>query len=602
MPRSAATPPPAPPTPSPPRAAPGGEAVATVERGLMVLGALAAAPGGRLSRAELVRVCPLARATLDRVAATLVHLGYLRTEGPDLRLAPRVLEFGNAYLAASGLPSVLGPHAHRLADELDESVSVAVPDHDGVRFVIQCPRRRAMAVTFHIGDLLPAERCAPGALFAARWDEATWRRWRQRLAADPHAAGFLALPPRRGPWQAPGAEEFTARVAAAHEAGAAVDDQLVEPGLVAVALPVYGPDSTLVGAVSVASHTSRHTADSLTAHALPRLRACAARMRETLATSGRGTQHPAPGPAHHFPPPPAPIPAPESASAPGPAPAAVPTRAAALRAVKDEVGPGFLQSLARGLTVLSALRAPEGLTLSQVAAATGLSRATARRFLHALRHLGYVGAGTDETRFVPLPRTLGLGFAVHAGLTFERIATPHLAELVGRVHDSASIAVLDGTGIRYVARVAATRVMGVDLGVGTRLPAYAAAMGRVLLAGLDRREAADRLARSAPRPLTGRTLTRQPELAAALESARRDGHALVDQELEEGLCSLAVPLHDRHGRVAAALNVAAHAAQRTPEELRTAVLPELRATARRIEADLAAATEYLAREALTGAP
>ncbi|UNT00078.1 helix-turn-helix domain-containing protein [Streptomyces tubbatahanensis] len=596
MPRSAATPPPAPPRPSPPRAAPGGEAVATVERGLTVLGALAAAPGGRLSRAELVRVTPLARATLDRVAATLVRLGHMRAEGNDLRLTPRVLEFGNAYLAASTLPGALGPHAHRLADELDESVSVAVPDRDGARFVIQCPRRRAMAVTFHIGDLLPAERCAPGALFAARWDEATWRRWRQRLAEDPHAAGFLALPPRRGPWQAPGAGEFTARVAEAREAGAAVDDQLVEPGLVAVALPVYGPDATLVAAVSVVSHTSRHTAASLAAHALPRLRACAATMCETLTTSPRGATVPAhpsaPAPAH----PSAPVPAHPSAPAPAP------TQAAALRAVKDEVGPGFLQSLARGLAVLSALRAPGGLTLSQVAAATGLSRATARRLLHALRHLGYVGAGADETRFAPLPRTLGLGFATHAGLTFERIATPHLAELVGRVHDSASIAVLDGTAIRYVARVAATRIMGVDLGVGARLPAYAAAMGRVLLAGLDRRDAADRLARSEPEPLTGRTLTRQAELTAALEVARRDGHALVDQELEEGLRSLAVPLHDRHGRVAAALNVAAHAAQRTPDELRTAVLPELRATARRIETDLAAATEYLAAEALTGAP
>ncbi|WP_369204022.1 IclR family transcriptional regulator C-terminal domain-containing protein [Streptomyces sp. PU-14G] len=556
--------------------------MATVERGLTVLGALAATPGGRLSRAELVRICPLARATLDRVAATLVRLGHLRAEGTDLRLTPRVLEFGNAYLAASTLSGALGPHAHRLADELDESVSVAVPDRDGVRFVIQCPRRRAMAVAFHIGDLLPAERCAPGALFAAQWDQATWRRWRQRLTEDPHAAGFLALPPRRGPWQAPGAEEFTARVAEAREAGAAVDDQLVEPGLVAVALPVYGPDAALVCAVSVVSHTSRHTADSLTAHALPRLRACAATMRETLATSLRGA--PAPAAAH----PPAPDPA--------------PTQAAALRAVKDEVGPGFLQSLARGLAVLSALRAPGGLSLTQVAADTGLSRATARRFLHALRHLGYVGAGADETRFVPLPRTLGLGFATHAGLTFERIATPHLAELVGRVHDSASIAVLDGTDIRYVARVAATRIMGVDLGVGTRLPAYAAAMGRVLLAGLDRRDAADRLARSAPEPLTSRTLTRQADLTAALEAARRDGHALVDQELEEGLRSLAVPLRDRHGRVVAALNVAAHAAQRTPDELRTAVLPELRSTARRIETDLAAATEYLVAGAVTGAP
>ncbi|MBO8197032.1 helix-turn-helix domain-containing protein [Streptomyces smyrnaeus] len=561
----------------------GGQSVATLERGLAVIRVLAEQPGGRLSRAELARTCGTARATLDRIAATLTHLGHLRAEAQDLQLAPRTLEFGNACLTASGLTEALGEPAHRLADELDESVSVAVPDRDGARFVVQCPRRRAMAVTFHIGDLLPAERCAPGALFAADWDEEAWERWRRRLEVDPHATGFLALPPAR-PHRArrtapnPGTEaDFAARVADARRTGVAVDDQLVEPGLVAVALPVHGPHGTVVCAVSVVSHTSRHTADSLTAHALPRLRACAAAMSERLAA-------PAAPPAAQGPPPPTP---------PSPATAAQPlTDAAALRAAKDELGPDFLQSLARGLAVLAALRVPGGMTLSQVAAATGLSRATARRLLHALRDLGYVGTGSEESRFIPLPRVLELGHAAQAGLTFERLATPHLADLVRRVHDSASIAVLDGTDIRYVARVAATRVMGVDLGVGTRLPAYAAAMGRVLLAGLPPARAADRLAHSAPAPLTRRTLTGLPELTAAVDAVRRDGYALVDQELEDGLRSVAVPLRDRAGRVVAALNVAAHAAHRTREDLRHTVLPELRATAGRIETDLTAATEH----------
>ncbi|MEV2275293.1 IclR family transcriptional regulator C-terminal domain-containing protein [Nocardiopsis sp. NPDC049922] len=545
-----------------------GESVATLERGLAVVRALAAAPATRMRRSDLARATGLARATVDRVARTLTHLGYLRAEEHDAVLTPLLMELGNAYLAADPLADAADVPARSLADELDESVSVCVPDGDGARFVIQCPRRRAMAVTFHVGDLLPAERCAPGALFAADWDEDTWRHWRERVAPAPPSApagdargDSSGAAGRQGPGSdAAAVPDLAARTERAERSGSAVDDQLVEPGLVAVAVPVRGDDGRVRCAVSVVSHTSRHTADSLADLALPRLRACADTVAEAL--------------AEHVP-----------AEPPSPS-----GRADALRTAKEELGADFLQSLARGLEVLTCLRVTGGRTLTEVAQATGLARATARRSLSALTQLGYVTT-VDDRRFTLLPRVLELGYAPLSRLTFERIATPHLADLVRRVHDSASVSVLDGDDIRYVARVATTRVMGVDLGVGTRLPAHPTSMGRVLLAGRPPEELAARLTRAVPERLTEHTRTSPEELAAVVDEARRSGYALVDQELEEGLCSIAVPVRDRDGRVVAAVNVAAHAAQRGSDSLREEVLPELREAARRIEADLAAASE-----------
>ncbi|GGJ79781.1 transcriptional regulator [Streptomyces camponoticapitis] len=547
--------------PAEPAVEPGGESVATLERGLAVVGALSADRGGRMRPSDLARATGLARSTVDRIVSTLVRLGYLRAEGRDVLLAPRLLELGNAYLAASRVPDAVDRCALRLADALDESVSVCVPDGDGARFVTQFARRRTMVVSFRVGDLLPAERCAPGALFAADWNEARWTGWRQRLGERPNQAAFPALPPSRGP--AVGTADFERRVAAARDAGHALDDQLIEPGLIALAVPVYDLDGTVLCAVSVVSHTSRHTADSLAEHALPQLRDCAAEMAAELARPGGEARAAALSPMLDD---------------------------TYLRAVKDELGPDFLQSLARGLAVLSTLRSPGGLTLTDVAEATGLARATARRCLLALRHLGYVRVSADGRRFTPLPRVLELGYAPQSRLTFDELAAPHLAALVQRVHDSASVAVLDGAEIRYVARVAATRVMGVDLAIGTRLPAYATSMGRAALSGHSDEELAARIPRALT-PLTSYTRTSRAAVGKAVRAVRRDGYALVDQELEEGLRSIAVPVRDRDGRIVAAVNVAAHAAHRSADELRTDVLPELAVTAGRIETDLAAAIE-----------
>ncbi|MGI5480003.1 IclR family transcriptional regulator domain-containing protein [Streptomyces lavendofoliae] len=533
------------------------EAVAPLMRGIAVLRALTRA-GGTRRLSELERSTGLARATVDRVTATLARMGYVRLDGHEVTLAPRLMELGNAYLAAIRLPDLLGARADALADELDESVSLAVADRDGIRFVHQATRRRAMSLSFRIGDLLPAERTAPGTLFAAGWTEAEWTRWREHRAADPEGRDFPSVPPSAEPY----GEGFGERAAEARGRGWALDDQRIEPGLVALAVPVHGPDGRVACAVSAVSHTSRHGAASLRDTALPRLRAAVLGMEREL----RDARPPAPA-----------------------APAGA--LAAWTGASKQELGRGFIESLARGLTVLTAFgEGRDALTLTQVAEATGLARATARRALITLGHLGYVTA--HERTFRPAPRVLDLGYPPLSSTTLAAVAAPHLAALATRVHDSASLAVLAGDDIQYTARVATSRVMSVNITVGTRFPAYATSMGRVMLAALPPAQRAERLARTGLRPLTPHTVTDPGELAALLDTVARSGYALVDEELEEGLRSLAVPVRDRAGTVVAAVNVAMHSVRRTPAQCVDELLPELRAAADRVEADLRVAGRF----------
>ena len=536
------------------------ESVAPLQRGLAVLRELAARHE-RVRPGELTRATGLARSTVDRVISTLSHLDYVRTEGRDIALSPRLMELGNAYLASSGLSAALEPLAVRLADRLDESVSVAVPDRDGVRFVTQTTRRRTMSLEFRIGDLLPPERCAPGALFAAGWSERQYADLARRLDADPSGAAFPAVPPRTdGATPRQILEDFTRRAGEARRTGWASDDQLIEPGLIAVAVPVHCASGRTACALSVVSHTSRHSVASLRDHALDELRATAQEMEAALART-----------------------APDDTSV-----EPTPGRGKTNDASKRELGPHFLRSLARGLDVLTALGARRGgMMLSAVAEAAVLPRATARRALLTLRGEGYVEA--DGRLFRPLPRVLELGYARLSGMGVDELAHPHLARLADRVRESASVAVLAGSDISYVARVAPRRIMQVNITVGTRFPAYATSMGRVLLADLPEAERAARIAASPPRPLTRFTVTDPARLARILEGVARDGYALVDQELEEGLRSIAAPVRDARGRVVAAVNVSTHAGRdEQPDRARAQILPALLEAAARISADLAA--------------
>ena len=266
---------------------------------------------------------------------------------------------------------------------------------------------------------------------------------------------------------------------------------------------------------------------------------------------------------------------------------------------RDGRAPHYVQSLERGLAVIRAFdeHNPE-LTLSDVARRTGLTRAAARRFLLTLADLGFVR--TDGRWFTLSPRVLELGYAYLSSLSLPEVAEPHLERLVADVRESSSVSVLDGEDIVYVARVPTARIMAVSINVGTRFPAYATSMGRVLLAGLDEAALDAYLAQVPLKPLSPRTITSEEALRAELAKVRRQGWALVDQELEEGLRSVAVPICDRSGATVAAVNVGAHASRLTIEAARREIVPQLLATAARIEADLRSASRGRSRRSAGG--
>jgi len=247
----------------------------------------------------------------------------------------------------------------------------------------------------------------------------------------------------------------------------------------------------------------------------------------------------------------------------------------------------FVQSLERGLAVIRAFdRSHPELSLSEVAAATGVTRAAARRFLLTLAELGYV---RSDGRFFSLsPRVLELGYAYLSSLSLPEVAEPHLERLVAEVNESSSMSVLDAFDVVYVARVPTSRIMTVAINVGTRFPAYATSMGRVLLAGLPDDELEAYLKNIRLDRLTARTVSTAAALRTELQRVRAQGWAMVDQELEEGLRAVAAPIRDRAGRVVAAVNVSAHASRTTLERIRRDLVPPLVAAAARISADLPA--------------
>jgi IclR family transcriptional regulator, pca regulon regulatory protein len=248
---------------------------------------------------------------------------------------------------------------------------------------------------------------------------------------------------------------------------------------------------------------------------------------------------------------------------------------------------GYVQSLERGLAVIGCFSAERPrLTLSEVAHHTGLSRAAARRSLITLQALGYVG--TDGRLFYLTPRVLTLGYAYLSSLSLADVAQTHLSDLANEVHESCSASVLDGNDIVYVARAATKRIMTISLSVGTRLPAYATSMGRVLLAALSEDRLDIYLDRVKLEPLTERTIVDQDRLRAEIERTRTRGWCLVDQELEDGVRSIAVPVHDAARRVVAAVNTSAHATRVSLTTLQKSFLPKLRECAAAIDAELRA--------------
>ena len=243
--------------------------------------------------------------------------------------------------------------------------------------------------------------------------------------------------------------------------------------------------------------------------------------------------------------------------------------------------PNFMQSLARGLDVLRAFQhARPSLSVSQVASLANISRAAARRCLHTLAVLGYARA--HEGSYSVTPKALSLGYAYLSASPVARVAQPLLEEVSTSLHESCSMTVLDGDDIVYVARAATQRIISVGLSVGSRLPAYCTSMGRVLLAYSAEADIDAYLKRASLVRQTAKTITEVAMLRRELQQVRAEGFAVVDQELELGLRSIAVPVRQSDGRAVAAINVGAQAARVELATMTQTYLPVLRAAAQQI--------------------
>lgn len=250
-----------------------------------------------------------------------------------------------------------------------------------------------------------------------------------------------------------------------------------------------------------------------------------------------------------------------------------------------EESPNFVQSLARGLEVVRTFDGDHPtLTLTEVAERTGLAKAAARRSLLTLQHLGFVGLRGRQ--FYLTPRILELGFGYLTSLQLPELSLPWMEHLSQQVDESCSMSVLDMMEIVYVARVPIRRVMTISLGVGARLPAFATSMGRVLLAGLPESALESWLDKVQTHPLTPHTVYEKSALRTEVERVRSQGYALVNHELEIGLCSIAVPVHDRQGKVLAALNIGMQSREGIEDRALNEVLPALRQAQTSIESSI----------------
>ncbi|MGJ7908741.1 IclR family transcriptional regulator domain-containing protein [Actinopolyspora sp. H202] len=255
----------------------------------------------------------------------------------------------------------------------------------------------------------------------------------------------------------------------------------------------------------------------------------------------------------------------------------------------EERGEHFIRAVERAMSVLRAFTPehPE-LTLTEIANSAGLDRAGARRLLLTLVDLGYVRH--DERHFALTSRVLEFGYAYLSNRSLPRTAEPHLRRLTDELQEMSSMALLEGHEIRYIAQIASPRWLSAEIPVGTRFPAHATSMGKVLLAGLPPEVLEARLGGMHLKPVTARTVTKRENLRTELASIRGQGYVICDDELETGLRGVAVPLRGPEGDVLAAVNVSLHSNSSSEEEVRNGIVPRLRTTADRIEADMRSPT------------
>ena len=522
--------------------------VQSLQRGLAVIRAFDREEPA-LTLGEVAAATGLARAAARRFLLTLVGLGYVRDEGRLYRLSPRVLELGRAYLSSLRLPALAIPHLRSLVDDVHESSTIAVLDGTEIVYVAHVPARRIMSISISVGARDPAFATSLGRVLLSEQD-------------DDVLDGYLssATLPAMTERTVGDTEALRAELVKIRRKGFALVDQELEEGLRAIAAPLRDTNGRVVAAVNIAVHASRWTIEATRRELVPRLLETASVIEAELA----------------------------AASAPGAVRAADVTEPLPAPDVPVDRESDFVQSLQRGLGVIRAFdgRGP-ALTLSEAAKATGLTRAAARRFLLTLVELGYMHV--DGRLFRLSARVLDLGRPYLSSLTLPEVAQPHLRLFVGEVQESATIAVLDGAEIVYLAHASAKKILSVSVGVGTRDPAFATSLGRMLLAGQSDEWLDGYLASVKLQRITPKTITTPARLRAELECVRSQGFALVDQELEDGLRALAAPIHDNHGRVIAAVNVAVHASHWSIDAIGTELLPPLLKTAAAIERDVRAA-------------
>ncbi len=250
----------------------------------------------------------------------------------------------------------------------------------------------------------------------------------------------------------------------------------------------------------------------------------------------------------------------------------------------------FVQSLERGLAVIKVFTAERpSMTVSEIAQLVGLTRAAVRRFLLTLTELGYVDS--KNNRFELTPRVLDLGYAYLSSLSFPEVALPHLERLVTSTQEASEGSVLVGDDIIYVVRVPGPALMTISVNVGARKPAHITAMGRAMLAYLPPPELEAYLAAVEFIPLLPRTITNAEDLRIELAKVREQGYALVNQELEEGLVAVSVPIRDRRGNTKAAINLSTHIGRKSVEDM-VALIPDLKQAAFDIEAGLRHASNW----------
>jgi IclR family pca regulon transcriptional regulator len=251
----------------------------------------------------------------------------------------------------------------------------------------------------------------------------------------------------------------------------------------------------------------------------------------------------------------------------------------------------FVQSFARGLSIITCFDADYPvMTLSEIAERVNLSRAAARRFLLTLENLGYVSL--DGRNFQLTAKVLDLGYGYLSSLSLPEIAQPHLEVLASKVHESASASVLDGADIVYIARVPIRRIMSVKINIGTRMPAHATSMGRVLLSGLPTPDLKAMISNLEIPKYTRNTITSKSVLLQEINKVKTQGWSINDQELEYGLRSIAVPIFDKAEEIIASINISTTAQSNSLESMEVMFLPELKLTAKKISDDLASVSPF----------